>query len=205
MRVGLFADCHDHLDNVRRAVDEFNRRECDVVLFAGDLVSTFAVPPLRQLRCPFVGCFGDNEGNRVGLRSGMRIIGRLEEAPVRYQSPDGVRLSSCTCCRKRADSTSRSTCWCTATRTGRPCAATPPAAAGQPGRDQRLDVWSPDDRGARLAFAGSRADRLAAPSERPAERGHRDRLTCVSGIRLRGLARMAGRPRSIHNPAALRK
>ncbi len=92
MRVGLFADCHDHLDNVRRAVAEFNRRECQVVLFAGDLVSTFAVPPLRKLQCPFVGCFGDNEGNRVGLLAGMKIIGRLEVAPVRYQSPDGRRF-----------------------------------------------------------------------------------------------------------------
>ncbi len=92
MRIGIFADCHDHLDNVRRAVAEFNARQCEVVLFAGDLVSTFAVPPLRKLECPFVGCFGDNEGNRVGLRSGMKIIGRLEEAPVRYESPDGKKF-----------------------------------------------------------------------------------------------------------------
>jgi hypothetical protein len=92
LRIGIFADCHDHLDNVRRAVAEFNARKCEVVLFAGDLVSTFAVPPLRKLECPFVGCFGDNEGNRVGLLSGMKIIGRLEEAPVRYQSPDGRRF-----------------------------------------------------------------------------------------------------------------
>jgi putative phosphoesterase len=63
-----------------------------VVLFAGDLVSTFAVPPLRKLQCPLVGCFGDNEGNRLGLRGGMRIIGTLDEAPVRYTSADGVRF-----------------------------------------------------------------------------------------------------------------
>jgi putative phosphoesterase len=92
VRVGLFADCHDHLGNLRLAVDAFNCRACQVVLFAGDLVSTFAVPPLRRLQCPFVGCFGDNEGNRVGLLGGMRIIGRLEEAPVRYESPDGRRF-----------------------------------------------------------------------------------------------------------------
>ncbi|MGD9721308.1 MAG: metallophosphoesterase [Pirellulales bacterium] len=92
MRIGIFADCHDHLANVRLAVDEFNRRACEVVLFAGDLVSTFAVPPLRRLQCPFVGCFGDNEGNLAGLRAGMRVIGRLEEAPVRYESADGRRF-----------------------------------------------------------------------------------------------------------------
>lgn len=39
MRVGIFADVHDHLANLRRAVDLFNARHCQLVLFAGDLVS----------------------------------------------------------------------------------------------------------------------------------------------------------------------
>ena len=65
MRIGVFADTHDHLDNIRRAVEYFNRAECEYVIFAGDFVSTIAVPPLRNLTCPLVGCFGDNEGNKV--------------------------------------------------------------------------------------------------------------------------------------------
>ncbi len=92
MRIGIFADVHDHLDNLRRAVDLFNEEQCETVLFAGDLVSTFSVPPLRKLRCPFVGCYGDNEGNRSGLQAGMSIVGRLEQAPVRYRSDDGLRF-----------------------------------------------------------------------------------------------------------------
>ena len=35
MRIGVFADAHDHIDNVRRAVIEFNRRGCGLVIFAG--------------------------------------------------------------------------------------------------------------------------------------------------------------------------
>lgn len=93
MRLGLFADVHDHLENLRRAVQFFNEAGCDTVLFAGDLVSTFAVPPLRKLRCPFIGCFGDNEGNKPGLLAGFSIVGRLEEAPVLWTSPDGVRFA----------------------------------------------------------------------------------------------------------------
>lgn len=93
MRLGLFADVHDHLDNLRRAVELFNARDCETVLFAGDLVSTFAVPPLRKLRCPFIGCYGDNEGNKPGLQAGFSIIGRLAEPPVLWTSPDGVRFA----------------------------------------------------------------------------------------------------------------
>ncbi|MBW3600822.1 MAG: metallophosphoesterase [Planctomycetes bacterium] len=92
MRVGVFADSHDHLDNLRRAVERFNQLECELVLFAGDLVSTFAVPPLRKLRCPLIACFGDNEGNKPGLLAGFSIIGTLEEPPVRHVARDGTRF-----------------------------------------------------------------------------------------------------------------
>jgi len=93
MRIGIFADSHDHLDNIRLAVKCFNAAECDYVLFAGDLVSTFAVPPLRALRCPLIGCFGDNEGNKIGLLSGLSIVSKqFEEPPVYFQTEDGTRF-----------------------------------------------------------------------------------------------------------------
>lgn len=92
MRIGIFADSHDHLDNLRRAVDVFNQSGCERVLFAGDLVSTFTVPPLRRLECPLIGCYGDNEGNKVGLAAGMSIIGPLGEPPFCYRAPDGTRF-----------------------------------------------------------------------------------------------------------------
>jgi putative phosphoesterase len=93
MQVGIFADSHDHLDNIRLAVDRFNEEKCDYVLFAGDLVSTIAVPPLRSLECPLVGCFGDNEGNKLGLRNGLSIVTTLfGEPPVRFRADDGTRF-----------------------------------------------------------------------------------------------------------------
>lgn len=92
MLVGIFADSHDHLDNIRLAVERFNAAHCQVVLFAGDLVSTFAVPPLRKLNCPLVACFGDNEGNKAGLLAGMSIVGVLGEPPFGYIAPDGTKF-----------------------------------------------------------------------------------------------------------------
>ncbi len=92
MLVGVFADVHDHLDHLRLAVDRFNQAGCEVVLFAGDLVSTFTVPPLRKLACPLMGCFGDNEGNKIGLHAGISIVGTLAEPPVRYVASDGTRF-----------------------------------------------------------------------------------------------------------------
>jgi len=93
MKVGLFADSHDHLDHLRLAVQLFNDESCDLVIFAGDLVSTIAVPSLRALRCPLVGCFGDNEGNKVGLLSGLSIVAStFAEPPVFYNAEDGTKF-----------------------------------------------------------------------------------------------------------------
>jgi uncharacterized protein len=92
MVIGVFADAHDHVDNVRRAVGEFNRQGCHLVIFAGDFVSPIVVPPLRKLRCPVVACFGDNDGNQLGLQGGMRIIGPVAYAPFGLQTVDGLRV-----------------------------------------------------------------------------------------------------------------
>jgi len=92
MRIGIFADAHDHLDNVRRAVAEFNSRDCELVLFAGDLVSPMAVPCLRKLQGRFIGCFGDNDGNKTGILGGMRIVGAMGEPPFGILTRDGVRI-----------------------------------------------------------------------------------------------------------------
>lgn len=92
MRVGIFADTHDHLDNIRSAVREFNDRKCELVVFAGDLVSTFAIPPLRRLNCPMIASFGDNEGNKVGVLGGMQIIGPIGEPPFGFRTADGTKF-----------------------------------------------------------------------------------------------------------------
>jgi putative phosphoesterase len=92
MRIGIFADAHDHVDNVRRAVREFNRAGCEQVIFAGDFVSPIVVPPLRKLGCPMIACFGDSDGNKVGITGGMRIIGEVGEAPFGIRLRDGTRI-----------------------------------------------------------------------------------------------------------------
>ena len=92
MLIGIFADSHDHLDHIRRAVSTFNDAGCELVVFAGDLVSSFAVPPLRALNCKVIACFGDNEGNKIGVAAGMKIVGTLGEPPFGFKTPDGKRF-----------------------------------------------------------------------------------------------------------------
>ncbi len=92
MQIAVFADTHDHLDHIRRVVEYCNASSCELVLFAGDLVSTFVIPALRRLDAPFIGCFGDNEGNKVGIHGGMSIIGTMGEPPLGVRLADGTRI-----------------------------------------------------------------------------------------------------------------
>lgn len=92
MKIGIFADTHDHLANIRLAVERFNREEVELVLFAGDLVSTISVPPLKRLQAPLIACYGDNEGNKIGLQAGFKLAGQLHEPPHLLTTADGTRI-----------------------------------------------------------------------------------------------------------------
>ena len=80
------------MKRIRLAVEYFNAGQVELVLFAGDLVSTIAVPPLRRLNAPLVACFGDNEGNKPSLRAGFSRVGQLSETPVFLTIDDGTRF-----------------------------------------------------------------------------------------------------------------
>jgi putative phosphoesterase len=92
MKIGILADIHDNVDNIRHAVNLLNTLQVRVTLIAGDLVSPLVVPSLRKLRGKVVACFGDNDGNQTGISGGMRIVGTMAHGPVCYQTDDGVRI-----------------------------------------------------------------------------------------------------------------
>ena len=71
MLLGIIADTHDNLDAIENAVDIFNREKVDLVIHAGDFVAPFTVRKFRGLDCKFIGIFGNNDGEKEGLRKGI--------------------------------------------------------------------------------------------------------------------------------------
>lgn len=92
MKIGILADIHDNVDNIRHAINLLNGLQVNLTLIAGDLVSPLVVPSLRKLRGKVLACFGDNDGNQVGIAGGMTIVGTLAHGPVCYQTEDGVKI-----------------------------------------------------------------------------------------------------------------
>lgn len=92
MLLGITADTHDHVDNVRRLVDRFNEAGCDLVVHVGDFVSPIVLPPLRRLEAKLVGVWGDNDANRRAIEGGLRTVGRVYEPPYEMDLDNGWRL-----------------------------------------------------------------------------------------------------------------
>ena len=77
MLVGILSDSHDNLTCLYKAVEIFNKRKVDLVLHAGDFVSPFTSRPLNNLKCKFVGVFGNNDGDKLLLKDRFKNIGEI--------------------------------------------------------------------------------------------------------------------------------
>ncbi len=72
MKIGLISDSHDHIDNIRKAVQVFKDRGVSLVIHAGDTVSPPALKPFEGMR--IAGIFGNNDGEQAGL---SKMFGKL--------------------------------------------------------------------------------------------------------------------------------
>jgi len=62
------SDSHDNLEAIKKAVNFFNQSEVELVLHAGDLISPFTAKEFKELKCGFKAVFGNNDGEKDGLR-----------------------------------------------------------------------------------------------------------------------------------------
>ncbi|MGB6369630.1 MAG: metallophosphoesterase, partial [Atribacterota bacterium] len=68
---------------IKIAVEIFNREKVELVLHAGDFVSTFTFLEFKNLNCPLKGVFGNNDGDKLYLQEKFEGIGEL--CPEPYQ------------------------------------------------------------------------------------------------------------------------
>lgn len=66
--IGIMSDSHDNLEAIKKAVNFFNQSEVELVLHAGDLISPFTAKEFKELKCGFKAVFGNNDGEKDGLR-----------------------------------------------------------------------------------------------------------------------------------------
>ena len=86
MKVGVLADSHDHLDRLALAVQHLRERKVELVLHAGDFIAPFTVPVLHEVGVPVRAVFGNNDGERIGLKARFEALGhQVSERPQAYE------------------------------------------------------------------------------------------------------------------------
>ena len=82
--IGILSDTHDNRASIHRAVDLFNASGCSLVVHAGDYIAPFTAQEFERLACPFLGVFGNNDGDKNGLRKAYEKVGSLYGPPHEF-------------------------------------------------------------------------------------------------------------------------
>jgi uncharacterized protein len=90
MKIGLISDTHDNIENIQKAVGEFNNRYVDIVLHAGDFVSPIAVESFAGVK--LVGILGNNDTDILGLTSAFNKIDGELKGEIFEGVYDGMEL-----------------------------------------------------------------------------------------------------------------
>ena len=68
MLIGAISDSHDNLTQIEKAIRILNEKKVGMVLHAGDYIAGFVIPKFKQLNCPLIGVFGNNDGDHELLK-----------------------------------------------------------------------------------------------------------------------------------------
>ena len=92
MLIGIMSDSHDNVPMIEKAVEYFNLQDCDLVLHAGDVVAPFSIAVLRKLECPWQAIYGNNDGEKVGLKLKAAALGGAIQEPPLTVAADGRKI-----------------------------------------------------------------------------------------------------------------
>ncbi|MDH5782421.1 MAG: metallophosphoesterase [Candidatus Bathyarchaeota archaeon] len=93
MIIGIIADTHDRLPLVDKAVKVLNEQKVELVLHAGDYIAPFVIPHFKPLKAKFIGVFGNNDGEKDGLKKKFREIGAEIHENFADVTIDGLRIA----------------------------------------------------------------------------------------------------------------
>jgi len=79
MKIGILADTHDNIVSIKKALNLFKERGIAFFIHAGDYVAPFSLDPYFELGFNFIGVFGNNDGEKMGLKEKSK--GKIKEPP----------------------------------------------------------------------------------------------------------------------------
>jgi uncharacterized protein len=77
--IGVMSDSHDNIKAIKKAIEYFNRENVELVLHAGDIISPFTAQEFLHLDSPLIAVYGNNDGEKEGLRLAFQNMCYLED------------------------------------------------------------------------------------------------------------------------------
>jgi hypothetical protein len=93
MIVGIMADTHDRLSSVDKAVKALNDRKVELALHAGDYIAPFVIPHFKPLKAKLIGVFGNNDGEKNGLKKKFKEISAEIHGNFAHVDVDGLKIA----------------------------------------------------------------------------------------------------------------
>jgi uncharacterized protein len=81
-KLGVLSDTHDQLERIAGAMQLFQDRGAEGILHCGDIVAPFALKALLKANLPLYAIFGNNDGEKVGMR---KIYPQLKDGPCIFE------------------------------------------------------------------------------------------------------------------------
>ena len=95
MKFGILSDTHDDIDNTNKAIDIFQENDVKAVIHAGDIISPPVITEFYRLTekgVKFFGIFGNNDGEKKGLKNAFEIVGGELLGDVGKIELDGLKF-----------------------------------------------------------------------------------------------------------------
>ena len=95
MKIAVISDTHDHRDNILKAVSIMNEEGVDALIHCGDFVAPFVKRWFdtlnNNIKENFMGVFGNNDGEKIGLKNVLGQICRIESLEI-IKELDGKKI-----------------------------------------------------------------------------------------------------------------
>jgi putative phosphoesterase len=79
MQIGVISDTHDRLPTIDGGLEILRTHDVQAILHPGDIVSPFAAKRLAACPTPLYITYGNNDGERRGLKS---ILPQIQDGPL---------------------------------------------------------------------------------------------------------------------------
>ena len=79
MKWGIISDTHDNLNSLKKAIKIFREQNVEIIFHAGDFVSPFTARLFQEFKVKIIGVFGNNDGEKIGLKKAYESIGEIHE------------------------------------------------------------------------------------------------------------------------------